>query len=160
MIARTKTSPKLIIMAMLVSLLIAFVCNIYPLSVTLAKFRPMMVISVVIFWAMYQPRYMSIFATLLIGLSADLLLNTVLGQQTLCLLFATLFMRFSLVGIKQLTFFISWIVAIMSLTVFQMSFWALQFVLQMSVTIDASWSLVSSIVVWPILTSILYKFRS
>ncbi len=160
MVVRTRTDPKLIIITMVVSLLVAFVLNIYPLNLHIAQYRPLMVVSMVMFWAMYQPRYMGVFATLVIGLCADLLLNTVLGQQTVCLLFATLFMRFALIGVKQLAFFISWIVATLSLIVFQISFWAIQFILQMSVTIDASWSLVSSIVVWPILTSILYKFRS
>ncbi len=159
MMIKKTSNPQLTLLVIIVSLFVASMLNVYPLDTDIARIRPMLLVSVLIFWNMYKPRYVGIVATLAVGLFADLLFDTLLGQQAFCVLIAAFCVRLGSQYIKQLSFVSSWILASICLAVFQISLWLLQLITQTALVVDLGWSLVTSILVWPVLMWLLQKFR-
>lgn len=159
MMIKTENSPVLTIAVIVVTFLVASMLNVYPLSADLAIYRPMVLITTLLFWTMFQPKYIGLSIAFFIGIASDLLLDTVLGQQAFCALVATFMVRLASKSMKRVTFLTSWIVAAGCLTVFQLCLWILQYITQSIFLIQSGWSLVTSILLWPIFSFLLQKFR-
>ena len=50
------------------SFIVASSLSVYPLSPNMATLRPMVMVMVLIFWLLFQPRYVGIFSAFTIGL--------------------------------------------------------------------------------------------
>ncbi len=159
MIIRRNTNPRLLIFIILISFLIACMLNVYPLTADIAKFRPMILICLLIFWNIYRPSYVGVGIAVCLGLFADLLFDTLLGQQAFCAVITIFFIRLMSQYIKQLTFMNTWILASLGLIVFQSTLWTLQVITQQVFMGEMGWSLLTSILMWPTLVWVLQKFR-
>ncbi len=159
MITRRHSNPRLIIFVILISFFVACMLNVYPLTADVAKFRPMLLICVLIFWNIYRPSYVGLGVAFCLGLLADLLFDTLLGQQAFSALTAIFCIRLFSLYIKQLTFLHAWILASVGLLVFQATLWTLQVITQRIFMAEMSWSLLTSILIWPVLVWVLQKFR-
>ena len=71
----------LLLAVIVLSFIVASSLSVYPLSPSMATLRPMVMMMVLIFWLLFQPRYVGVFAAFTIGIIADLLMDTHLGQQ-------------------------------------------------------------------------------
>ncbi len=140
------------------SFIIASSLNIYPLSFTVASLRPMVMIMVLIFWLLFQPRYVGIFTAFTIGLIADLLLDTRLGQQAFAAVVVALVVKVSSIYVKQLNASNAWLVATFALIAFQFSLWILQLITQNVFVVQSGLSIVMSIISWPLILLLLRKF--
>jgi rod shape-determining protein MreD len=69
----------------IVTIIVAFLLTMMPLSDTASQFRPDWVALMVIFWAMSLPRSYSVGAAWIIGLFVDVTQGTLLGQHALAL---------------------------------------------------------------------------
>ncbi len=159
MMIRRHSNPRLVSFAILLSFLVACMLNVYPLTTGYAKFRPMILISLLIFWNIYRPSYVGIGVAFCFGLFADLLFDTLLGQQAFSAVIAIFFIRLLSLYIKQLTFVHAWILASLGLIIFQSMFWTLQVITQRVFMAEMGWSLLTSILMWPFLAWLLQKFR-
>ncbi len=159
MIIRRNSNPSLVSFVIIISFLVACMLNVYPLTADIAKFRPMILICLLIFWNIYRPSYVGVGVAICLGLFADLLFDTLLGQQAFCALVAIFFVRLMSQYIKQLNFFNAWILASFGLIVFQSTLWTLQVITQRVFMTEMGWSLLTSILMWPILVWVLQKFR-
>ncbi len=159
MMIRRNSNPRLITFVIVISFFIACMLNVYPLTANYAKFRPMILISLLIFWNIYRPSYVGVGVAVCLGLFADLLFDTLLGQQAFCALTAIFFIRLLSLYIKQLTFVHAWILASLGLIVFQSTLWTLQVITQRVFMAEMGWSLLTSILMWPALVWVLQKFR-
>ncbi len=159
MVLKKTSNPQLTFVVIVISLFVAAMLNVYPLSPDIAKFRPMFLITVLLFWSMYKPRYVGLVATFGIGLFADLLFDTLLGQQAFCVLIASFFVRLGSQYIKQLGFVSSWVLASVCLVLFQGSLFMLQIMTQTVFMKELGGSLLTSILLWPVLMWLLQKFR-
>jgi rod shape-determining protein MreD len=68
-----------------VTIIVAFMLTMMPLSDTLSPFRPDWVALIVIFWAMSLPRSYSVGVAWVVGLFVDVTQGTMLGQHALAL---------------------------------------------------------------------------
>ena len=100
-----------LLLAVILSFVIASSLNVYPLSPTMATLRPMVMIMVLIFWLLFQPRYIGVFSAFTIGLIADLLLDTRLGQQAFAAVVVALVIKISSIYIRH-TIIITYIVVL------------------------------------------------
>lgn len=140
------------------SFIIASSLSVYPLSPSMATLRPMIMIMVLIFWLLFQPRYVGIFSAFTIGLIADLLMDTHLGQQAFSAVVVALMIKVSSIYIRQLNTASAWIIAGLGLLVFQGSLWILQMFVQDVFVAQSIFSLVMSIISWPLVLLALRKF--
>ena len=116
--------------AIIGSLVVASVLNIYPLSVALAWYRPMWLAVVLVFWLLSQPSRVGIGAAFGVGLAADLLLDSDLGQQALCAVLLAFFVKFIHVYLRQPSVGLLWLVAAVGLLIYQLAFVVLQVLTQ------------------------------
>ena len=140
------------------SFIIASSLSVYPLSPSMATLRPMIMIMVLIVWLLFQPRYVGIFSAFAIGLIADLLMDTHLGQQAFSAVAVALMIKVTSIYIRQLNTISAWIIASLGLFVFQASLWMLQMFVQDVFVAQSTFSLLMSIISWPLVLLTLRKF--
>lgn len=147
-----------IVFAILVSLIIASSLNVYPLSAELALIRPLVMIMVLIFWLLFQPRYTGLFTAFTVGLLADLILDTRLGQQAFAAVVMALVIKVASIYIKQLTTLGSWFLASFCLLVFQLTLWIIQFITQNIFVPQAGLAMLMSMACWPLVLLVLRRY--
>ncbi len=149
---------QLLIISMVLSLVVASSLNVYPLNSSMATLRPMVMIMVLIFWLLFQPRYVGVFTAFVIGIIADLLMDTRLGQQAFAAVVVAFFIKISSIYIKELRTGSAWLLASAALIIFQLNLWLLQMFTQGVFIAQSALSLLMSILSWPIVLFILRKF--
>lgn len=154
----SKHPVGLLLVAIVLSFVVASSLNVYPLSPSMATLRPMVMIMVLIFWLLFQPRYVGIFTAFTIGLIADLLMDTHLGQQAFAAVMVALAIKISSIYVRQLNTLSAWLIASLSLLLFQLSLWMLQMFIQDIFVAQSALSLLMSIVSWPLVLLALRKF--
>ena len=148
----------LLLAIIVLSFIIASSLSVYPLSPSMATLRPMIMIMVLIFWLLFQPRYVGIFSAFTIGLIADLLMDTHLGQQAFSAVVVALVIKVTSVYIRQLNTVSAWLIASLGLVIFQVSLWILQMFIQNVFAAQSALSLLMSIISWPLVLLALRKF--
>lgn len=148
----------LLLSAIALSLIVASSLSVYPLSQYLSTLRPMFMIMVLVFWLLFQPRYVGVFIAFAVGLIADLLTDSRLGQQAFAAVIMAFAIRLTSFYLKQLNTISAWLVAALSLFVFQLTLWILQIITQSTFVAQSAFSLVLSIVSWPLVLLALRKF--
>ena len=156
--ADSENSTALLIVVIALSFIIASSLNVYPLSPNMATLRPMIMIMVLIYWLLFQPRYVGIFTAFTIGLIADLLMDTHLGQQAFAAVVVALVIKITSIYVKQLNTISAWLIASLGLVVFQINLWILQMFVQNIFVAKSALSLVMSIISWPLVLLALRKF--
>ena len=146
------------IVAIIVSFLIASAMNVYPFNTATASLRPMVLVMVLVFWLIFQPRYVGVMVAFVIGLSADLLLDTRLGQQAFAAVVVALTIKLSSIYLKQLSLLSAWLLACFSLLIFQVVLWLLQWLGQGIFASSSMISMLVSMVTWPLLYLALQRF--
>jgi len=154
----SENAPVLMIAIIVISFIIASSLNVYPLDASTATLRPMVMIMVLIFWLLFQPRYVGIFTAFTIGLIADLLMDTHLGQQAFAAVMVALVIKISSIYIRQLNTLSAWLIASLGLIVFQLSLWILQLAIQNIFVGQFAISLIMSIISWPLVLLALRRF--
>ena len=140
------------------SFIIASSLSVYPLSPGMATLRPMVMIMVLIFWLLFQPRYVGIFSAFTIGIIADLLMDTHLGQQAFSAVLVALLIKVMSIYVRELHTISAWLIASLALSVFQTSLWLLQMFVQDIFVAQSVYSLLMSILSWPLVLLALQKF--
>ncbi len=148
----------LLLSAIVLSLIAASSLSVYPLSQYLSTLRPMFMIMVLVFWLLFQPRYVGVFIAFAVGLIADLLTDSRLGQQAFAAVVMAFTIKLTSFYLKQLNTLSAWMVAALSLLVFQSTLWMLQIITQSTFVAQSAFSLVLSIVSWPLVLLALRKF--
>lgn len=148
----------ILLIAIVTSFVVASSLNVYPLSPSMATLRPMIMIMVLIFWLLFQPRYVGIFTAFTIGLAADLLMDTHLGQQAFAAVTVALVIKISSIYVRKLNTVNAWLIASLGLLLFQLSLWMLQMFIQNIFVAQSAFSLLMSIVSWPLVLLVLRKF--
>ncbi|KRU23173.1 rod shape-determining protein MreD [Psychrobacter pocilloporae] len=154
----SENSTALLIVVIVLSFIIASSLNVYPLSPSMATLRPMIMIMVLIYWLLFQPRYVGIFTAFTIGLIADLLMDTHLGQQAFAAVVVALVIKITSIYVRQLNTISAWLIASLGLIVFQLNLWMLQMFIQNTFIAKSALSLMMSIISWPLVLLALRKF--
>ncbi|MFT5119534.1 MAG: rod shape-determining protein MreD [Psychrobacter glaciei] len=154
----SKHPMGILLIAIVTSFVVASSLNVYPLSPSMATLRPMVMIMVLIFWLLFQPRYVGIFTAFTIGLAADLLMDTHLGQQAFAAVMVALVIKISSIYVRKLNTVNAWLIASLGLLLFQLSLWMLQMFIQNIFVAQSAFSLLMSIISWPLVLLVLRKF--
>jgi len=154
----SENATVLLIATIILSFVVASSLNVYPLSPSMATLRPMVMIMVLIFWLLFQPRYVGVFTAFTIGIIADLLMDTHLGQQAFAAVMVALFIKITSIYVRQLNTLSAWLIASLGLIVFQLILWILQMFIQNVFIAQSSLSLLMSIISWPLVLLTLRKF--
>lgn len=157
-LSNSEHTPSKMLLAIILSFVVASTPNVYPLSPTIATLRPMIMIMVLIFWLLFQPRYVGIFTAFVVGIAADLLMDTHLGQQAFAAVVMVLALRIASIQVKQLNTLSAWFLATIGLVVFQLSLWILQLLTQSFFVAQSGLSLLMSILSWPLILLVLRGF--
>jgi rod shape-determining protein MreD len=154
----SENATVVLIITIILSFIVASSLNVYPLSSSMAALRPMVMIMVLIFWLLFQPRYIGIFTAFTIGIIADLLMDTHLGEQAFAAVVVALFIKITSIYIRQMNTASAWLVASFGLIVFQLNLWMLQMFVQNTFVAQSALSLLMSILSWPLVLFVLRKF--
>ena len=154
----SQNSTALLIVVIVLSFIIASSLNVYPLSPSMATLRPMIMIMVLIYWLLFQPRYVGIFTAFTIGLITDLLMDTHLGQQAFAAVVVALVIKITSIYVRQLNTISAWLITSLGLIVFQLNLWMLQMFIQNTFIAKSALSLMMSIISWPLVLLALRKF--
>ena len=146
------------LIAIVLSYIFASSLNVYPLSSSLAILRPMIMIMVLVFWLIFKPRYTGLFTAFTIGLIADLILDTRLGQQAFAAVIMALVVKVASIYIKQLSMLSAWFLACLCLLIFQSVLWILQFITQDLFLPEFGGALLMSMVCWPFVLLVLRRY--
>lgn len=157
-LSNSEHPPSKMLIAIILSFVVASSPNVYPLSPTMATLRPMIMIMVLIFWLLFQPRYVGILTAFIVGIVADLLMDTHLGQQAFAAVVMVLSLRIASIQIKQLNTLSAWLLATIGLIVFQLTLWILQLITQSFFVWQSGLSLLMSILSWPLVLLVLRGF--
>ncbi len=139
-----------LLVIMVISFIIASILSIYPLSTSIAFFRPMWLIIALIFWLIFQPARVGVWTAFLIGLIADLLTDSVIGQQALCAVLVAFFIKFISSYIKKLSANLVWALAAACLLLYQACLIILHFFTQTVFAPQLLYSAIISIIIWPL----------
>ncbi|WP_201596808.1 rod shape-determining protein MreD [Psychrobacter fulvigenes] len=156
--SNSEHATGILLMTIAFSFVISSSLNVYPLSPSMATLRPMVMIMVLIFWLLFQPRYVGIIIAFVIGIIADLLMDTRLGQQAFSAVIVAMVIKFSSIYIKQLNAASAWLIATIGLLAFQLTLWILQLITQSQFVAQSGLSLLMSIISWPLVLLTLRKF--
>lgn len=156
--SNSEHATGILLMTIAFSFVISSSLNVYPLSPSMATLRPMIMIMVLIFWLLFQPRYVGIIIAFVIGIIADLLMDTRLGQQAFSAVIVAMVIKFSSIYIKQLNAASAWLIATIGLLAFQLTLWILQLITQSQFVAQSGLSLLMSIISWPLVLLALRKF--
>lgn len=138
---------------------IASMVNVYPLTFVLAPYRPMMLMIVLLFWAIYQPRYVGLSAAFVVGLVSDLLLDTHLGHQALCAVAAVFTIQVLVIYAKRLSLSSAWILSIAGLSVYRIVLWILQSFGQTGFGMTGMLSFLVSLLLFPLVWQVLFVIQ-
>lgn len=142
------------------SFLLASMFNVYPLSFDLAPYRPMILILVLIFWAIYQPRVVGVSLAFFIGLFSDLLLDTRLGHQAFCAVAMVFVLRLASNYSKRMDFISAWILAVGALLFYRCLLWVFEMLTHENFVWVGMWSFLTSIFCFPIVYWFLIKIHN
>lgn len=156
--SNSEHATGILLMTIAFSFVISSSLNVYSLSPSMATLRPMIMIMVLIFWLLFQPRYVGIIIAFVIGIIADLLMDTRLGQQAFSAVIVAMVIKFSSIYIKQLNAASAWLIATIGLLAFQLTLWILQLIMQSQFVAQSGLSLLMSIISWPLVLLALRKF--
>lgn len=156
--SNSEHATGMLLTAIILSFVVSSSLSVYPLSPNMATLRPMVMIMVLIFWLLFQPRHVGIFTAFTIGIIADLLMDTRLGQQAFAAVIVALIVKLSSIYIKQLNNTSAWLIAALGLVAFQLSLWLLQLITQNIFMAQSSLSLLMSIISWPLVLLAFRKF--
>lgn len=154
----SENATVVLIATIILSFVAASSLNVYPLNPSMATLRPMVMIMVLIFWLLFQPRYVGIFTAFTIGIIADLLMDTHLGQQAFAAVVVALVIKITSIYVRQLNTLSAWLIASLGLIVFQISLWVLQMFIQNVFIAQSALSLLMSIISWPLVLLALRRF--
>lgn len=148
------------LIAIIISVILASVLMIYPLSYELSGWRPLMMMLVMLFWVLCQPTWCGIWFAFFTGIFTDLLVGAPLGMNALSFVFIAFISRFLTRERRILTFGNLWVIASIAILAHLFFIWIAQVMSGVHFSIARHWQpLLTSILIWPLIYSLLKKWR-
>lgn len=143
---------------MVLSFIVASVLSVYPLSASVAVFRPMWLVIALIFWLIFQPTLVGVWVAFVVGLIADLLTDSHMGQQAFCAILVAFFIKFISGYLKKLSSTSVWLLATACLVIYQISLIFLNFITQGVFIPQLLYSVLISTLVWHLWVAVLARY--
>lgn len=154
---KQRKDPFLIIV---ISIAIASVLTVYPLSYPIAAWRPLFMLLIMLYWSLCQPTWCGIWFAFSLGLYTDLLLDAPLGMNALSYVLLVFVTRYLLREKRILTFSNLWIIATLAILAHLLFILIAQGMAGIHFSITRHWQpLLSSVLFWPVLYYLLRRWR-
>ncbi len=148
------------LIAIVLSVVVASVLMVYPLSYAVSGARPLFMLLVMLFWVMCQPTWCGIWFAFGTGIFTDLLVDAPLGLNALSFVVITFVARFLTRERRILTFMNLWIIVFLAILAHLFMTWMAQIMAGVQFSIARHWQpLLSSILVFPLIYFVLKKWR-
>ena len=157
--AHSEYSTDSLFSVIFLSFIIASALSVYPLSPSVAELRPILMVMVLIFWLIFQARYVGLKTAFAIGIIIDLLMDSRLGLHAFATVLVVLVINLISRQLKSLTMVTAWLMAAVGLLSYQLCLWLLQPMLQNTAATPSALPLMVSMVSWPLLLLLLRRFR-
>ncbi|MDV2467519.1 rod shape-determining protein MreD [Acinetobacter chinensis] len=148
------------LIAIVVSVLIASILMVYPLSYAVSGWRPSFMLMIMLFWVLCQPTWCGVWFAFGVGLFTDLLFDAPLGMNALSFVIITFVSRFLTRERRILTFSNLWIITTLALIAHLMLVWMMQTMGGIQVSITRYWQpMLTSAMIWPVIYFLLRRWR-
>lgn len=146
--------------AIIISVVVASILMVYPLSYSLSGWRPLFMLMVMLFWVLCQPTWCGIWFAFATGIFADLLLDAPLGLNALSFIIIAFVSRFLTRERRILTFGNIWVITTLALLAHMVILFFAQVASGVQFSIPRHWlPMLTSVISWPILYYMLRKWR-
>lgn len=143
-----------------ISIIIASVLMIYPLSYPIAAWRPLFMLLIMLYWSLCQPNWCGIWFAFSMGLYTDLLLDAPLGMNALSYVLIVFIIQYFTREKRILTFSNLWIITIFALVAHLLFILFAQVMGSIHFSITRHWQpLLSSVLFWPVIYYLLKRWR-
>ena len=148
------------LLAIILSIIIASILTIYPLSYTVSGWRPTVMFLVMLYWMLCQPNWCGVWFAFGVGIFSDLLLDAPLGLNALSFVVISFVIRYYTQDRRIMNFWNLWLVSSIALLVYLLWMWLCMSVANIQFSSVRHWQpLMTSILLWPILFYSLRKWR-
>ncbi len=152
--------PQDPLIPIILSVIVASVLLVYPLSYTLSGWRPLWMMMIMLFWVLCQPTWCGVWFAFATGIFTDLLLDAPLGLNALSFVLITFIVRFFTRERRILTFANLWLIAAMAILAHLFFIWMARIMGGVQFSLAQHWQpLLTSILAWPLLYFLLRKWR-
>ena len=146
--------------AIVISIVIASILTVYPLSYAVAGWRPAFMVLITLFWVLCQPTWCGVWFSFTIGLFTDLLLGAPLGMNAFSFVVICFFSRYFIRERRVLTFGNLWIIVTLALLTHLVILLLAQAMMGVHFSIARHWQpLLGSILISPLQYYLLRKWR-
>lgn len=148
------------LIAIIVSVIVASVLIVYPLSYGLAAWRPEYMLLVVMFWVLCQPTWCGVWFAFAMGMFVDLLVGSPLGLNALSFVIVSFVARFFIREKRILTFLHIWIIVNLATLGHLLLQWLMQIMGGIDFSLTRHWQpLLTTIAFFPLLYYVLKRWR-
>lgn len=152
--------PKDPFVAIIISVILASVLMVYPLSYAISGWRPTFMLMIMLFWVICQPTWCGVWFAFGTGIFVDLLLDAPLGMNALSFVLITFVSRFLTRERRIITFSNLWIITVFALLAHLCIVWLGQIMTGVQFSFARHWQpLLTSILVWPLIYYFLRRWR-
>lgn len=147
--------------AIILSVVIASVLMVYPVSYVLSGWRPTFMLLVMLFWVLCQPAWCGVWFALTLGFFTDLLLEVPLGMNALSFITIAFFSRYFTRDKRIMTTANLWTIAAIVVTFHLFFMWFALIMSGYDILIIRHWMpWLTSILLWPMIYYGLKKWRA
>lgn len=144
-----------------ISVVIASILTVYPLSYDISAWRPFFMMMVMIFWSLCQPAWCGVWFSFTIGLFYDLLIDAPLGQNALAYVIITFIVRYLIRERRILTFLNLWLISILVTLAYVVFIWVTQVIGNVNYPMMRRLPpVISTLLLWPVVYYSLKRWRA
>ncbi|OTG85869.1 rod shape-determining protein MreD [Acinetobacter sp. ANC 4558] len=144
----------------IISILVASVLTVYPLSYTFSGWRPCFMFIVMLFWVLCQPTWCGVWFAFATGIFTDLLLDAPLGLNAFSFVVITFIARYLTRERRIMTFMNLWIITILGVTAYLTITFLAHIMSGTDFVFTRHWTpWFPTVVVWPIFYYVLKRWR-
>lgn len=147
--------------AIILSVVIASVLMVYPLSYGLSAWRPAFMLLVMLFWVLCQPAWCGVWFAFALGMATDLLMEMPLGANAMSFVILAFAVRYFTRDKRIMTQSNLWMICSLSVVAYLLQTWLILIMSGEYVSIIRHWTpILSSILIWPLVYFGLKKWRA
>lgn len=149
------------LIAIVISVILASVFMVYPVSYFLSGWRPTFMLLIMLFWVLCQPAWCGVWFAFLVGIFTDLLMEYPLGLNALSFVLIAFFTRYLTRERRVMTQNNLWVITSISIGFHLLLLWLLLVMTDNAIGFIRHWqALLSSVLIWPVVYWGLKKWRA
>lgn len=156
----SSTNPRDPLVMIVLSLLVASVLTVYPVAYSIATWRPLFMLLVMVFWLIFQPKWCGIWFAFSVGLIADLLLDYQLGQHGFSFVLIAFLLRYLTRERRVLQPLLMWAFVLAASFIHVLLMFFLQKMFGAGVSLAHWLPWLSTALCWPVVYGLLKRWRA